>query len=67
MESSIAFWALDPIPTIAITDAVPMTIAMVVKRDLNKFALIESKAVEIDSCIIMIYPKLLFTRSENFC
>tara|TARA_B100001769_G_scaffold57880_1_gene42315 strand:- start:1137 stop:1256 length:120 start_codon:yes stop_codon:yes gene_type:complete len=33
----------------AITDAVPITIAMVVRRDLNKLALIESIAVEMDS------------------
>ena len=49
IESSIALWALDPIPTMAITDAVPITIAMVVRRDLNKLALIESIAVEMDS------------------
>jgi hypothetical protein len=34
----------------AITEAVPITIAMVVKRDLNRLALMESMAVEIDSC-----------------
>jgi hypothetical protein len=46
----MALWALEPIPTIAITDAVPITIAIVVKRDRNKLALMESNAVEIDSC-----------------
>ena len=50
IESSIALWALDPIPTMAITEAVPITIAIVVKRDLNRLALMESMAVEIDSC-----------------
>ena len=49
IESSIALWALYPIPTMAITDAVPIAIAMVVRRDLNKLALIESIAVEMDS------------------
>jgi hypothetical protein len=34
----------------AITDAVPMTIAMVVNKDLSKLALMESTAVDIDSC-----------------
>jgi hypothetical protein len=33
----------------AMTEAVPMTIAIVVKRDRSKLALIESSAVEIDS------------------
>jgi hypothetical protein len=33
----------------AITEAVPITIAIVVKRDLSKLALIESSAVVIDS------------------
>ena len=37
IESSIAFCALEPIPTIAITDAVPIIIAIVVKKDLRKF------------------------------
>jgi hypothetical protein len=34
----------------AITDAVPITMAIVVSKDLNKLALMESTAVEIDSC-----------------
>ena len=41
-------------PTIAITEAVPITIAIVVNSDLNKLALIESNAVVIDSSRIII-------------
>tara|TARA_B100000683_G_C12478078_1_gene550336 strand:- start:2064 stop:2177 length:114 start_codon:yes stop_codon:yes gene_type:complete len=36
------------------TDAVPITIAIVVNRDLNKLALIELRAVVIDSSKIII-------------
>ena len=53
--------------TIAIVIGTASVIAMVVKRDLNKLALMESTAVEIDSCNIICYPNLPFTLSENFC
>ena len=63
----MALCALDPMPTMAMTEAVPITIAMVVSNERIRFALIASMAVEIDSCNIIFYPNRPLTRSENLC